>query len=231
MPIRYDANTSAIRDKLYKEVQKSFDNQSVRNNYKKLINDFIANRSEALYDNVPCDRIACFDSEMDKLFDVIKIPKAEVKEVINQTYYGNIANFSPLAAKHEFTIAMLCIIRYYLLKNMKKECELAMLHLSFSGKFYPSLHFRSYPYPPAKHIMEFVINNKLSKKFDLTTEGSIFGAIKSISTTWLTTYTDKFKSFEDEDIKYLIDQLYSRLGSFMKNIAEEYYKVYEDKDS
>lgn len=231
MGIKYDANTSAIKSKLYPLIEESFDKSSVKSAYKEIINKFIADRTEFLYDTLPCDRITCFDMEMDKLFDAIKIPKATVKDAIKATYYGEIEHFSPLAAKHEFTIAMLCIIRYFIFKNMKKECELAMIHLAFSGKFYPSLHFRSYPYPPARHIMEYVVNNKLSKKFDLVTERSVFGAVKSISTTWMTTYTDKFKSFKDEDIKYLIDQLYSRIGSFMKNIADEYYKVYEDKDS
>ena len=42
---------------------------------------------------------------------------------------------------------------------------------------------------------------------------------------------DRFKKFRDEDAVYCIQQLYSRIGSFMKNIATEYYKAYEDKDN
>ena len=38
------------------------------------------------------------------------------------------------------------------------------------------------------------------------------------------------KKFADEDVVYVIQQLYSRIGSFIKNIAEEYYKVYDDQD-
>lgn len=231
MPIKYEANTSAIKKELYPIIEEALNKSSTKTSYKKLINDFISFRSESLYDSLPCDRILCSEMEMDKIFDVLKISKTKVKEIVDKTYYGPVDNFNPLAAKHEFTVTLICMIRYFLLNKMKKESELAMIHLSFSGKFYPSLHYRSYPtVVPAKHIMEYVVNNCLSKKFDLTTHGSVFGAIKSVGTTWVDTYIDKFKKFEDEDIVYLIQQLHSRIGSFIKNIAIEYYKAYEDKD-
>lgn len=232
MAIRYDANTSAIKKKLWPIVNKAMENSNVKRGYKNLVNDFIANRSIQLYDNIPCDRILCSENEMDKLFDVLKIKKSEVTDIIGETYYGNISNFNPLAAKHEFTVTQLMVIRYYYMNKMQKDCELAILHLAFSGKFYPSLHYRSYPtVTPVRHVMEYVVNNRLSKKFDLTVYGNVFGAVKSVALTWLETYKDRFNKLEDEDVVYLIQQLHSRVGSFIKNIAEEYYEVYEDKDN
>ena len=229
---KYDANTSAIKKKLWPLVKEALDKESVRRNYKKLLNDFISHRSEDLYDNIPCSRLVCSDVEMDKLFDVLSISKTTVASIIKETYYGNITNFTPLSAKHEFTITMMCVIRYFLLEKMKKDLELAVVHLSFSGKFYPSLHYRSYPkVPPVRHVMEYVVNNELSKKFDLVTQGSVIGAVKSIGVTWVETYDKKFKDFKDEDIIYVIQQLYSRIGSFIKNIATEYYAAYDNKDS
>lgn len=230
--ITYNADTSAIKSHLYPKVKDALDKPNIRNAYKKLVNDFIAPRAEFLYDTVPCNRLICSEGEMDKLFDIMKIPKAEVKDVISQTYYGNITNFKPLAAKHEFTVLMVCIIRYFMQKKMNKEMELAMIHLAFSGKFYPSIHYGSYPtIVPVRNVMEYVVNNCLTKKFDLTVHGNILGAVKSVGLTWLKTYEkDKFKDFEDGDIVYIIQQLHSRIGSFMKNIAVEYYDVYDNKD-
>lgn len=231
MAIKYEANTSNIKKKLWPIVEAALNKPAVRSAYKRLINEFVSNRAENLYDTLPCDRLICSEMEMDKLFSVLKINKKEVTEIIKGTYYGNIDNFNPLAAKHEFTVTQLMVIRYFYLNKMKKDCELALIHLAFSGKFYPSVHFRSYPtVVPVRHIMEYVVNNTLSKKYDLTTYGSVFGAVKSVSTTWLETYTDRFNKCEDEDCVYLIQQLHSRIGSFTKNIAEEYYKAYEDKD-
>lgn len=232
MAIRYDANTSAIRTRLWPMVESAMDKSITKRMYKDLINDFISYRSSKLYDNIPCDRILCSEAEMDKLFDILAIEKNTVTDIIQDTYYGPIQNFNPLAAKHEFTVTQLLVIRYFMLNNMKKECELACIYLAFSGKFYPSLHYRSYPtVTPVRHVMEYVVNNRLSKKFDLTVYGSVFGAIKSVSSTWLETYKNRLKELDDDDVVYLVQQLHSRVGSFIKNIAEEYYKVYEDKDS
>lgn len=229
---KVNADTSAIKNELYPLVKESLDKSITRNKYKKVVNDFIANRATALYDTLPCDRIICTETEMDKLFVALEINKKDVKEVINNTYWGPIDNFRPLACKHEFTILMMAVVRYFLIDEKdRKMAELSMLYLSFSGKFYPSLHYRSYPtVTPVRHIMEYVVNNTLSKKFDLTTYGSVFGAVKSVGCTWLDTYKDRFKEFTDEDIWYLVQQLYSRIGSFIKNIATEYYDAYENGD-
>ena len=232
MKISYKADTTAIKDKLYPLVEESMKSSSIKNAYKSTINDFMSKRAEALYDTLPCDRIICSEIEMDNLFKAVKIPKEKVTEVIKETYYGNLDHFTPLAAKHEFTILQQCIIRYFVLEKQSKDAELAMLYLAFSGKFYPSLHYRSYPLVvPVRHIMEYVVNNQLTNKFDLKTKGNVIGAVKSVGCTWLDAYKDKFKSYTDEDLVYLIQQLYSRIGSFIKNIATEYYKVYDNKDS
>lgn len=231
MANKYEANTSAIKKKLWPMVEAALDKPAVRNAYKRLINDFISVRTESLYDTLPCDRLLCSEIEMDKLFDILKIKKNDVKNIIGETYYGPVDNFNPLAAKHEFTVTQLLVIKYFMQNKMKKDCDLAVIHLAFSGKFYPSVHYRSYPtVTPVRHIMEYVVNNKLSKKFDLTIHGNVIGAVKSVANTWLTTYTDRLRKCEDEDVVYLIQQLHSRVGSFTKNIATEYYEAYEDKD-
>lgn len=229
--MKYEANTTVIKKELWPMVESALDKSAVRSAYKRLVNEFISNRAEALYDSVPCDRLICYESEMDKLFIALKIKKSDATEIIKKTYYGNIDNFNPLAAKHEFTVTQLLVIRYFLLKKMKKECDLAMVHLAFSGKMYPSLHYNSYKVVvPARHVMEYVVNNRLTKKFDLVVQGSVIGAIRSVSKTWIDTYSDRFKTLTDEDVVYLIQQLHSRIGSFIKNIATEYYDAYEDKD-
>ena len=78
--------------------------------------------------------------------------------------------------------------------------------------------------------MEYVVNYKLSQKFDLKAKGSVIGAIKSINITWIKTYNKNLVSFEDEDITYVIQQLHNRIKSFMKNIANLYYEAYKSKE-
>ena len=191
----------------------------------------IQQRSANLYDTLPCARILFGEQDAQELFKAMGIQKSEVTEIILQTYYGNEPNFSPKAAKDEFTILMICIIRYFMMNHMPNETELATIHLSFSGKFYPSLHYRSWnTVVPARHIMEYVVNNTLSIKYDIVSEGSVLGAIRKIGNTWSSTYRSRFQKFQDEDVVYIIQQLYSRIGSFMKNIATAYYDAWEQRD-
>lgn len=231
-----EKDTKVILTELYSKVEKALSNSKIKNAYKKYVNDFFSKRSQDVYDTLPCSRILCSEQEMDLLFGILGIEKTDVLELISETYYGKFAlkhgSFNPAAALHPFTVTQLCVIRYFIFSNSKNERDTSILLLAFSGKFYPSLHYRSYPeVVPARHVMEYVINNELSQKYDLASKGSVMSAIQSVSNTWMETYkSSKFKRFYDEDIVYLIQQLHSRIGSFMKNIATEYYKAYENKD-
>lgn len=222
-------STKAILDLYNKEVAPALDKNTSK--FKSVMTKFIEKRSKELYSDAPYDRIYFTTEDEDEMFNAIGVSRETVKSYMNKTYFAEESNFAQ-AAKSEMTILDMCIIRYFFLKNKAKELELALIHLSFSGKFYPSIHYGSYPkVEPVAHVMLYVVNNRLSNKFDIKTQGSVLGAIKNIAITWIKTYSSKFKSFDDEDVVYLIQQLHNRIKSFMKNIASEYYKVYEDKDN
>lgn len=221
--------TKAILDLYNKEVAPALDKNTSK--FKSVMTKFIERRSKELYSDAPYDRIYFTTEDENEMFNAIGVSRETIRSYMNKTYFAEEANFAQ-AAKSEMTMLDMCIIRYFFLKNKTKELELALIHLSFSGKFYPSIHYGSYPkVEPVAHVMLYVVNNQLSNKFDIKTQGSVLGAVKNIAVTWIKTYSSKFKSFDDEDVVYLIQQLHNRIKSFMKNIASEYYKVYEDKDN
>jgi len=214
---------------IYPLVEKSISrNQSA---YKKCVQDFIKARSTDLYDTVPIRRIPFGTDDIDDYFKSLKINKADITTALSHTYYWNM-NFNPRAAKDEFTMTQMMVIRYYILKNKSTDAELAAIYLAFSGKFYPSIHSQKFKIPPEKyrHIMEYTLNNVLTMKYDLKREGSVFGAVRSICRTWLNTYKSKFKDPDDEDVADMIQQLHGRIKSFLGNIASAYYETYEKRD-
>lgn len=224
--------TKVLVDELYPKIATNMSKNL--NKYKKCVADFISKRSKSLYDTCPCDAIYFGAEDAEDFYKAIGITEKEINNILRKTYYYSIPNFNPRAAKDEFTVAQMMVIRYFYLKNMKKELEISTIYLAFSGKFYPSIHYGSYPQvKPSeyRYIMEYVINNSLSNKYDIKREGSVFGAVKSICNTWLRTYDSKLRNCDDEDVVYLIQQLHNRLKSFMKNIASLYYKVYQNKDA
>lgn len=224
-------NTSAITKLIYPIIEKQFDQKKVIINYKNNIRDFIEARSSSLYDIGPFDRIPFGKNDIDNFFKATGINIKDITKALSQTFYWNM-NFNPRAAKDEYTVCMIMIIRYFLLHDNRKDAELSSIYLAFSGKFYPSIHSRKFPYPPSKnrHVMEYVINHELTMKYDIKREGSLFGAVRSICITWLNTYEKIFKDPDDRDCADLIQQLHGRIKSFLGNIADVFYKVVNDKD-
>lgn len=222
--------TRVAVNKIYPIVEKSLQKNTPA--YKKNVQEFIKNRSKDLYDIVPVRRIPFGFEDIDSFFKAMKIDKNEITQCLSETYYWNM-NFNPRAAKDEFTMTMMMVIRYFLLKNKQTDAEISTIYLAFSGKFYPSIHSQKFKIPPEKyrHIMEYVLNNVLTQKYDLKREGSVFGAVRSICKTWLRTYTPKFKNPDDEDVADMIQQLHGRIKSFLGNIAAAYYDTYEKRDS
>lgn len=222
--------TRVAVNKIYPIVEKSL--QKNTQAYKKNVQEFIKDRSKDLYDIVPVRRIPFGSEDIDSFFKAMKIDKNEITQCLSETYYWNM-NFNPRAAKDEFTMTMMMVIRYFLLKNKQTDAEISTIYLAFSGKFYPSIHSQKFKIPPEKyrHIMEYVLNNVLTQKYDLKREGSVFGAVRSICKTWLRTYTPKFKNPDDEDVADMIQQLHGRIKSFLGNIAAAYYDTYEKRDS
>lgn len=222
--------TKAVLNELYPKVEKSMKNNM--NQWKKLMSNFFQERSEALYDIAPIDRIYFRQEDEDKLYDTLKITKQEVTEILEKTfYYNEINNRFDILVKDEHAILSLTIIRYFFMKNDKKNLDIASLYLAFTGKIYASAHYRSFNISPEnyRHVMEYAINN-MSNKYDIVREGSVIGAVRSLTQTFINSYKDRFKKYDDEDVSYLIQQLKNRVASFIKNIAKEFYAAYENRD-
>ena len=228
---RKNFNTDAILKQVYPLIEKALNSRL--NQWKLCMSRFMQKRSTMLFDTVPCDRIVYNDNDRKDLFDSLAVSSTEVIEGMKNTYYWNIEPFKPSHAKDPVSIVALCIIRYFMLKNDSKNLDLAMIYQAFSGKYYPSIHAGSFPLvAPSKyrHVMEYVINNKLTNKFELKAAGSVIGAIKTTNNTWIEAYKDMMKRFEDEDVTYVMQQIHNRIKSFMKNIANMYYEAYENKE-
>lgn len=224
-------DTTAIRDIAYPEVASKMVNPAAFSKYKRFMGDWMNRYQKQLYANIPNKMIFYTYDDINKWFAATGIDKKKILEGIKGTYFYKIAAFNPRYAKDESTIAILCLVRYYMLEKKQAELNLALLNLAFSGKFYPSIFYKAFKYDPAEHIMDYVVNHMLNNKFDIVKYGNVIGAVKSVTNTWFETYQDKLTSFTDDEIRLLVQQLHNRIDSFMQNIAKLFYEAYENKDS
>lgn len=222
-------DTKAILTEAYPAIEAGLKKNTAK--YKKYLSNYINSNSDILYSNMPSKQLYFSQTNCDDYFKAVDVNPNIIKTAISHTYYYPIANFNPRYAKDEMTIALMCTVRYYLLHNMKQELELALINTAFSGKYYPSIWYGSFPIAPAEHVMEYVITRIATNKFDIVREGSVIGAIKSIANTWVNSYRDRFKEFHDDDVVYVVQQLHNRIRSFMNNIAELYYEAYNNRTS
>lgn len=224
--------TKVIDTKIYPLVKNTLSKSLTK--FKSLMSNFMSTRSKGLYDTFPATRMLYGQQDADMLCSALGVKANEIQGFINETYYGKIANFNPRAAKDPVTVLCMCMIKYFYSKRDKKNLELAMIYTCFTGKFYPSIHYAQYPKAvPADYrfVCDYVVNNELSDKFLLKTEGNVIGVMRNTTQTWIDTYKDRFTGVtDDEDYVYIIQQLHVRIKSFIKNTAEVYYKCYNDKD-
>ena len=224
--------TEVIDKQIYPIVQGTLSKSTTK--WKALMSKFMNARATSLYDTFPATRCTYGQQDADELYAIFGKTERELQEIINKTYYAQIPNFNPRTAKNPVTVLGICIIKYFLSKNDKANLEVAIIYLSFSGGFYPSIHYGSYPTAvPADYrfVCDYVVNNELSNKFDLKKTGSVIGTIKSIGSTWIEAYKDKFKGVtDDEEYVYVIQQLHMRIKSFIQNTAEIYYKCYQNRE-
>ena len=225
-------DSTIIIEELYPLIEQKLDKNSRK--FKARIGNFINTRHKELYEVAPYDRIFFNKKDVENIFISIGITENEVISIMKKTFFWD-QGYRPKAAQEPYVQVLMCCIRYYLKHNDRLSAEITSIFTCFTGKFYASLHsnfWRTYTPRENQAAMEYVINNMLSDKFDLKTEGTIFGAIKKLCITWLDKYKPIFlqKDLSDDTIgKQLIQQLRDREKSFLKNIANLYYEAIESK--
>ena len=224
--------TSVIVKDLYPLVEKALDKNDKK--FRDNIAKFFNSRHEQLFAIAPYDRIYFNQVDVDNLFASIGLTELQVTAILQNAFFWD-KPINPQCVKEPYVEVLLMAIRYYLKKSQRKYAELTSVYLAFSGKFYASLHAGAvFPtVAPGKYrtIMDYVVNNMLTDKFDLKKEGTVFGAISSMCRTWLDTYGNILKGNPDDDkCKMLIQQLRDRERAFLFNIAKLFYEAFENRN-
>ena len=227
---QYVLEYNEITTRIYPLIEESLKKSSSISNLKSCIERFIHKRNASLYDYAPVDRIFFRKADSDDFFRSINVNQKEISSILPSLYYWKDDELQ--ASKDEFSLSCLMCLRYLLIEKPKEASliELVAVYLAFSGKFYASCHYKFWEFAPVREVMDYVVNFMLSQKFDLVRTKSVFGAVRSLTVTWLNTYKEELSApITDERIVYIIHQLYNRILAFLRNIAKLYYEAYEKK--
>ena len=223
-------DSNYILDELYPLVKSKLDNKNIERKFISNIAQFFNAKSTQINDIAPYTNIYFNQSDLDKLFKSIDITEKEVIDILSKCWFWD-QDIRPKCTKEPYVEVLMCAIRYYIISNNIKYTEMITIYLLFSGKFYASIYSSLWRFPVNPSIMDYVINNNLSDKYDLKKEGTVFKAIKKLANTYLDKYSKDIASRDhsDNDFKNNIQQLRDREKSFLGNIFTSYIEAAESK--
>ena len=223
-------DSNYILDELYPLVKSKLDNKNIERKFISNIAQFFNTKSTQINDIAPYTNIYFNQSDLDKLFKSIDITEKEVIDILSKCWFWD-QDIRPKCTKEPYVEVLMCAIRYYIISNNIKYTEMITIYLLFSGKFYASIYSSLWRFPANPSIMDYVINNNLSDKYDLKKEGTVFKAIKKLANTYLDKYSKDIASRDhsDNDFKNNIQQLRDREKSFLGNIFTSYMEAAESK--
>ena len=223
-------NGAVLLNKLYPLVESKLAKRSSQLN--QCIGNFFQKNYSFLYASAPYDRYMFGADEFAAFWKAIDITEAEVDDIMKECFFYGVEKFNPRAAKSPFVATVTMCIRYYAKKKDMKNAEKFALYLAFSGQFYVSIYSNMFKFKVNREAMEYVVNYKMSDKFDLKRMGSVYAAIDGICMTWLNTYGKDLISndFDDDEYRLLIQQLHDREKSFLKNISKLYYEAKSNEE-
>ena len=223
-------DSNYILDELYPLVKSKLDNKNIERKFISNIAQFFNAKSTQINDIAPYTNIYFNQSDLDKLLKSIDITEKEVIDILSKCWFWD-QDIRPKCTKEPYVEILICAIRYYIISNNIKYTEMITIYILFSGKFYASIYSSLWRFPVNPSIMDYVINNNLSDKYDLKKEGTVFKAIKKLANTYLDKYSKDIASRDhsDNDFKNNIQQLRDREKSFLGNIFTSYIEAAESK--
>ena len=229
--IDYGPMTSVLYKELYPIVKDSLTRRE--NQYKANIADFMNKNHEAIYDISIYDNIYYTNTDKDKLFASLNITEKQVDSIMEGCYWYK-KPINPNYVAEPYIETLMCAMIYFLKNKKQKEAEITLIYMAFSGKLFASLYgkyFNKVKPNKMRSTMDYVVNSMLNDKFNIKSEGSVFGAIRKICIQLIDTYKSKIIGTPtDEDYWYFLLQLRSRMNDFFRHLSNKFYEAYTNKN-
>lgn len=188
----------------------------------KAITDYMNRNMQDLTAVGPMKMILFTESDKDVVFDCIGVDK----KVINKTTKSVKITWGTNVSK-PINIALVLAIRYYKMNKNTKMANKCLMYLVMA--MYPTLFYNFWKYQPNEDIMRYTMNN-LTNKYKIKQLGNLYLALSDTAMVSDKTYEDKLLRGTDEDIRYYIQALNTRIRSFLRKIANEFYKNEREKN-
>lgn len=231
MPVSYGPMTRTLYKELFPLVKEKLTKRESQ--YKAAISDFMNKNHDIIYDIGIYDNIYFTNTDKEKLFAALDLKEEQVENIMKGCYWYN-KEINPNYVKEPYIEVLMCALIHFLKLKKQREAEITLIYLAFTGKVYASLYgkyFKTAPPNKMRSTMDYVINTMLNDKFNIKSEGNIFGAIRKICIKTLETYENRIlNNPTDEDFWYFLMQIRNRINDMFRHISNKYYEAYTNKN-
>ena len=164
--------------------------------------------------------------DYDIIFRCLNIDQEELRADIKKVPLPEMKNATEKAAFLPLQVALLLIIRYYMITKQPKKMEVVCYYYGYSiywKRFNKSFSRGVYNVPAMKYTINNISYRNLIKKL-----GSLKALLLHIVKGRVEFYREGMSDCCDEDIRRILDQIQSDLGSKINSIASFYYKYAEE---
>lgn len=208
---------------LYKKVELALSNKSNLTSLQYDLDKYMAKNIDIYSAIGPYKRPIFSDKNINDLITTVGLTIPEIKTALKECKY---IKPSWVEVNKPFNIAIVLVIRYFLIKGDAKNLDIAMSY--FVVSMYPIMHYRYFRYIPNEAALTYTMNN-LSNKFNIKQDKSMWVTLMNM----IKVCTDHFKKQiiegTDKAIADYIESFKTRLNSFLKKIRGEFEEVYQKK--
>lgn len=214
---------SVLVHTLYGRVEQALAKKENSMVIKRAVSSYLDRNNDKLTTAGPVHRPIFSDMDMEQMYHATGIQPADLKDAVKQSTY---IQTKWVTMQKPMNVLLPLVIRYYLKTKNSEMANITLIYLTLS--MYPLLHFRYLKYGANEQIMNYTVNN-LSNKFKLKQLGTVYAALIETTQKALQLHHDRLIKGTDKDVVDFINDVQTRISSFLKNIASEYYANHEKK--
>lgn len=220
-----DSKSKELVTIIYPKVESALKNPDKAKIYKSNIDKYMA-RNIASYSSAgPSTRPTLSPSDYTNFYNIFGITEKEIKETLKKIK-GN-GGDSGKYFNNPYNVVIVLTIRYFSMKKNEEMINAGLMYLNTS--IYQYMFHKYYPtFVPNESVMAYTLAN-LSQKFKIKKFGTILATITDITRTCYDTHKPRIEQGSDLNIAKFINDVASRMNSFMRKLANEYNENYKEQ--
>jgi hypothetical protein len=220
-----DSKSRELVLKLYPKIESALNKPEKVKIYKSNIDKYMAKNISSYTSAGPSTRPTISPSDYTNFYDIFGLTEKDIKEVL-KSIKGN-SGTSGKYFNNPYNVAITLSIRFFSIKNNKEMINTGLTYLNTS--LYQYMFYKYYPtFNPTESVMAYTVAN-LSQKFKIKKFGTMLATLTDITTTCYETHKKRLEEGSDLNIAKFINDVASRMNSFMRKLANEYNENYKEQ--